>query len=301
MSKNPKKQKWKMLSKSMQKNALHMTRNYLSRADKIPITTPSVVLQNFVVFFEFILDDEGTSETPAIITMFLSIGRILASPTFRNYAEKNKTAIPWLTHTLICQFQSVLNCFVDISNNFTYQRKVENDGTLPATLLDAPFNTFNRFMNNLDDALNNVSNTLFGVKPLSYVEKVPAKRKNQSGNLSDHKKSNTTGTPRGWLVCTNGTFSFPKALSKLPCRNFALEGLECSFGCTCKYDHKVFPRGYCRPDQAVICDWVNKTENVRFADCISERDRNIIVDLHLVHHNLFVLHTSLSTIYLYYG
>ena len=234
-------------------------------------------LANLVVFLEFILDDEGTSDTPTIITMFRSIGRILISPTFRNFAEKNETAIPWLTHTLICQFQSLLNRFVEVSNNFTYQRKVENEANMPASLLDATFKTYERFMNNLDDALNNASNLLFGVKPLSFIEQsAPSKRKQQqSGSFSDSKKQNTNGVARGWLVCTGGSFSFPKALVKLPCRNFALEGSECGFGRSCKYDHKVFPRGYRKPDQAVICEWVNKTDNVRFADSIQERDRNI--------------------------
>ena len=61
-------------------------------------------LANLVVFLDFILDDEGTSEVPAIIFMFRSIGRILVSPPFQNYAKKNEEAIPWLTHTLVCQF-----------------------------------------------------------------------------------------------------------------------------------------------------------------------------------------------------
>ena len=74
-------------------------------------------LANLVVFLEFILDHEGTSEVPAIIHMFWSNGRILVSPSFRNYAEKNEEAVPWLTHTLIYQFQSLLNRFVEVANN----------------------------------------------------------------------------------------------------------------------------------------------------------------------------------------
>ena len=80
-------------------------------------------LANVVVFLEFILDDEVTSKVPAIIHMFRSIGRILVSPSFRNYAEKNEDTIPWLTHTLICQFQALLNRFVNVTNNYTSQRK----------------------------------------------------------------------------------------------------------------------------------------------------------------------------------
>lgn len=38
-------------------------------------------LANLVVFIEFILDDEGTSKIPAIISMLRAIGRILVSPT----------------------------------------------------------------------------------------------------------------------------------------------------------------------------------------------------------------------------
>ena len=164
------------------------------------------------------------------------------SPSFRNYAEKNEDAIPWLTHTLVCQFQSLLNRFVEVANNYTSQRKVENGGTLEAKLLDGPYNTFTRFINNLDDSINNSSNVLFGVKPLSYIEKTPPqKRKNQSGATFDSKKPNNS-VARGWLVCTGGSFTFPAALSKLPCRNFALEGLECSYGRNCKYDHMSYFR-----------------------------------------------------------
>ena len=163
---------------------------------------------------------------------------------------------------------------MEVANNYTSQRKVENGGKLDAKVLEGPYKTFTRFMNNLDDSINNSSTVLFGVKPLSYIDKTPNhKRKNLSGPTSDSKKSNNT-VARGWLVCSGGNFTFPDALSKTPCRNFALEGLECSFGRTCKYDHKVYPKGYRRSDLAIICDWVNKTSNVSFANCISEKDRN---------------------------
>ena len=39
-------------------------------------------LANLVVFLEFILVNEGTSEVPAIIYMFRSINRILTAPFF---------------------------------------------------------------------------------------------------------------------------------------------------------------------------------------------------------------------------
>ena len=125
-------------------------------------------------------------------------------------------------------------------------------------LLDGPYTTFEQFKNNLDDSLNNASNVLFGVKPLSYLERTPGqKRKNNMNSSSDSKKPNI-GVTKGWLVCSGGIFSFPSALSKLPCRNYATEGLDCPFGRTCKYDHKVYPKGFRRSDQAVVCDWIKK-------------------------------------------
>ena len=115
-----------------------------------------------------------------------------------------------------------------MENNFTYQRKVENETTMSASLLNATYKTYDCFVNNLDDALNNALNVLFGIKPISHVEKTPIfkQKHQQAGSLSDSKKPNANGTAKGWLVCTNGSFSFPKTLSKLPCCNFPLKVLN---------------------------------------------------------------------------
>ena len=124
--------------------------------------------------------------------MFQSIGQILVSPSFRIYAEKNETAILWFRHTLVCQFQSLLNRFVEVANNYTSQHMVENGGTLEVSLLDGPYKTFIWFINNLDDSINNSSNVLFSVKPLLYIGKSPnQKRKNQSNTTSNPKKATT--------------------------------------------------------------------------------------------------------------
>ena len=232
-------------------------------------------IANLVVFLEFILDETQSSETPAIITMLRGIGKFLVKPDFRNYAEKNESKIPWLTHTLVCQLQSIINRFVDAASNWTSQRLVENGGTLSPKFLEGAFRTYERIVNNLDDTLNNSSNILFGVKPLSYIDKHTSnKRKSTSSPDTSAKRSNT-GVVKGWLVCSDGAFSFPENLSKQPCRNFATEGLSCSYGRSCKYEHKAYPRGFRRIDQATICEWVKKTPNVQFASFVAESDRNI--------------------------
>ena len=232
-------------------------------------------IANLVIFLEFIFDDAQSSENPALIVMLKGVAKILVTPAFRNYAEKNESKIPWLTHTLVCQIQSILNRFVDIDSNWTSQRLVENEGTLPSTLLDSAYRTFDRISNNLDDTLNNSSNILFGVKPLSYVEKVPLKRRSTSSPDNPNKRQNNTDTTKGWIVCTSGTFSFPENLSKQPCRNYATQGLTCNFGRNCRFMHKAYPKGFRKIDQATICDWVKKTSNVEFATFIPESDRNI--------------------------
>ena len=233
-------------------------------------------ISNLIVYFEFVFDEAESSETPAIIMMLKGIAKNLATPAFRNYAEKNEAKIPWLTHTLVCQIQSVLNRFVDLASNWTSQRLVENEASLPPTLLDGAYRTYERILNNLDDTLNNSSNILFGVKPLSYVDKTPSKRRSSSPPDGTTKRHNSNGTvTKGWLVCTGGSFSFPENLSIKPCRNYVTDGLNCSFGRNCRYEHKSYPKGFRKIDQATICDWIKKTSNVEFASFISEADKNI--------------------------
>ena len=74
-------------------------------------------IANLVVSLEFIFDETQSSETPVIIMMLKGIGKLLVKQDFCNYAEKNKTKIPWLTHALVCQLQSILNRFVDAASN----------------------------------------------------------------------------------------------------------------------------------------------------------------------------------------
>ena len=166
------------------------------------------------------------------------MAKILVMPAFRNYAKKNEAKIPWLTHTLMCQIQSILNRFVDLASNWTSQRLVENEGTLPSSLLDDAYCTYEHIKNNLEDTLDNSSNILFGVKPLSFVEaKNSQKRKSSNSPEGANKRQNGGMITKGWIICTGGTISFPENLSKQPCRNYATEGLSCSFGQNCQFEH----------------------------------------------------------------
>ena len=104
---------------------------------------------------------------------------------------------------------------MEVANNYTSQRKVENGGTLDAKLLEGSYNTFMRFMNNLDDSINNSLNVLFGVKPLSYIDKTPTQkgRINQDPHLI--QKSRIT------VLHAVGLFALEEALpSKQHCPNF---------------------------------------------------------------------------------
>ena len=95
-------------------------------------------------------------------------------------------------HTLVWQFQSLLNRFVKEANNYTSQRKVDNGSTLESTLLEGPYRTFTLFIKKtLDNALKNNSSILFGVKSLSFDDRTPnQKRKSHLGPALDSKKPN---------------------------------------------------------------------------------------------------------------
>lgn len=147
---------------------------------------------------------------------------------------------------------------MEIATNYTYQRLVNNGGSLPPDLLDGPFKTFHRITNNLEDALNNSSNTLFGVCPLSYIEKHNKRKPTSPYGLSDNQKRSNNGIAKGWLVCPSGHFSFPKNLARQPCKKIAVEGLDCPFGRTCRFDHEIYPKGFHRIDQAILCDFWTK-------------------------------------------
>ena len=131
-------------------------------------------------------------------------------------------------------------------------------------------------INNLEDTLNNSSNILFGARPLSYVEvKTSSKRKSSNSPDGTTKCQNNGAITKGWIICTGGSFSYPENLSKEPCHNYATEGLSCSFSQNCRFEHKAYPKGFRKIDQATICDWVKKTNNVEFAAFVNETDRNV--------------------------
>ena len=184
--------------------------------------------------------------------MLRGVGKLLVKSDFRTYTEKNESKIPWLTHPLVCQLQSIMNRFVDATSNWTSQRLVENGGSLQPSFLHGAFRTYVCIINNLDNTLNNSSNILFVVKPLSYIENSGLNKRKSSPPSDNASKRSYPGVTKGWLVCLNGSYTFPKNLSKQPCRNYATEGLSSSFGRSCKFKHKSYPKGFCCIDQATI-------------------------------------------------
>ena len=105
--------------------------------------------------------------------------------------------------------------------------------------------------------------------------KDPQKRKLSNSPKGANKRQNGGMITKGWIICAGGIFSFPENLSKQPCCNYATERLSYSFGRNCQFKHKAYPKGYRRIDQATICDWMKKTNNVEFASFVSEADRNV--------------------------
>ena len=168
----------------------------------------------------------------------------------------------------MCQLQSILNRFVNAASNWTSQRLVENDGSLQPSFLDGSFRTYDCIVNKLGDTLNISSNILFGVKPLSYIEKPGLNEQKFSSPSDNVSKRSNSGVTKGWLVCLDGSYTFPENLSKQSCRNYATVGLSYSFGRSCKFEHKSYPKGFRRIYQVTICNWVSKTNNVQFASFV---------------------------------
>ena len=237
-------------------------------------------LSNFVVFLDFITDENNTSEKPVIIDMLRKLGKLLVSQRFRALSEKLEYTTPWFTHSLICQVQAIINTFVDVAQNWSYQKRVERNSTLDSSILSKCFRDFHVIFDGIEGAMNNSSSSLiFNVRPLSFRQK---KRPPSDNTDSSYKKqksspaSNGRPTP-GWIT-SSGSFKFPENLGLNVCKFFALVGKECDRPRnTCPYEHRSYPRGFNRTQQAVLCKWVKENNNVEWADHIKQNDRNFVV------------------------
>lgn len=69
--------------------------------------------------------------------------------------------------------------------------------------------------------------------------------------------------------------SWPQAF-QTTCLFLIIEGKSCQKrGSDCAYEHKTYPWGFRKQDQATICKWVTETPHVQFASVVPEKDQNI--------------------------
>ena len=189
------------------------------------------------------------AEPPAIISCLLQLGKLWSSHRFRSFSEKMEPSKKWFAHAMVCQLQSVLNSFVEVAQNYNFQKTVEAGNTPPPSILLSCFIGFDKLLENTRGAMNGSSSSfLFSSQPLLFT--------------------------KGWLVAS-GSYSFPSSWPLTPCKNFAEEGKSCAFGRSCDYEHKLYPKGYTKKVQALICKWVKDTSSVKFASFVRESDRNV--------------------------
>lgn len=175
---------------------------------------------------------------------------------------------------MVCQLQSVLNSFVEVAQNYNFQKAVEAGNIPTPSILSSCFIGFDKLLENTRGAMNDSSSSfLFSSQPLSFKEK----RKRESPPKKGDPKRNRSGEPstKDWLVAS-GSYSFPSSWPLTPCKNFAKEDKSCAFGRSCDYEHKLYPKGYTKKVQALICKWAKDTSSVKFASFVRESDRNVI-------------------------
>ncbi len=95
--------------------------------------------------------------------------------------------------------------------------------------------------------------------------------------------NNDMGTllKRGWLT-TTGDIKFPELHhSKRPCLFFIIKGKSCRKKASeCAYEHKTYPCGFKKQDQATICKWVAETPRVHFSSMVLEKTKMSLGHLH---------------------
>ena len=179
----------------------------------------------------------------------------------------------WFAHAMVCQLQSVLNSFVEVAQNYNFQKTVESGSSPPASILSSCFTSFEKLLENTRGAMDDSSSSfLFNSQPLSFRDK--RKRESPPKKGDPKKQRSSEPSTKGWLV-SSGPYSFPSSWSVTPCKNFAEEGKPCAFGRSCDFDHKLYPKGYTCKLQALICRWVKDTPTVKFASFVRESDRSI--------------------------
>ena len=245
-------------------------------------TLPDIVtaLANLILVLEFLSSNEQSLEVPGIIRMLYRIASKITTPDFRDFYTAHKHEVQWIPYYILCHIQSIMKAHVLAASDVNTLRYVENDNTPDYRILSSANQQFNYILDNYELCVHTNSLGFFAPKPSSFN----VKRKSERDQPQNYKKDRTNSdTPsnagvskKGWLVATEN-IKFPELKhSKRPCLFFILEGRACKKrGHECSYEHKSYPRGFKRQDQATICKWVVETPAVNFTSLVLEKDRHI--------------------------
>ena len=236
-------------------------------------------LANLIFVLEFLCDPDDLAETPEILTMLHKMAKKITEPDFKEFYNHNKYELPWIPYSILCHAQSILKAHALAASDVHTLRYVENDGTPDHNILATANTQFDYIINNYDLCISTNNPGFFATKPSGYAIKRKAEKEIHvsSSNKRDRLTSDTNNSfKKGWLV-TSGDIKFPDLRhSKKPCLFFIIEGKSCrKRGSECPYEHKTYPRGFKKQDQATICKWVSTTPQVQFASIVPEKDRNV--------------------------
>ena len=245
-------------------------------------TLPDIVtaLANLILVLEFLSGNDSSLQVPGILRMLYKIASKITTPDFRDFYNAHKQDVQWIPYYILCHIQSIMKAHVLAASDVNTLRYVENDNTPDYRILSSANQQFNYILDNYELCVHTNTLGFFAPRPSNFI----AKRKNEREQMQPYKKdrpnsdsqNNTGATKKGWLVATEN-IKFPDLKhSKRPCLFFILEGRFCKKrGHECSYEHKTYPRGFKRQDQATICKWVADTPGVNFSSLVLEKDRHI--------------------------
>ena len=236
-------------------------------------------IANLIFVLEFLCNPDDLAETPGILSMLHKVARKITEPDFKEFYNHNKHDMPWIPYSILCHVQSILKAHALAASDVHTLRYVENDGIPDPRILALANTQFDYIIHNYDLCISTNNPGFFASKPTGYVQKRKADKDNQGApnqKRDRHTNDSNNTLKRGWLT-TTADIKFPDLKhSKRPCLFFIIEGKSCrKRGSDCAYEHKTYPRGFKKQDQATICKWVADTPHVQFASVVPEKDRNI--------------------------
>ena len=246
-------------------------------------TLPDIVtaLANLILVLEFLSSSENSIQVPGILKMLYKVASKITTPDFRDFYNTHKHEVQWIPYYILCHIQSILKAHVLAASDVNTLRYVENDNTPDYRILSSANQQFNYILDNYELCIHTNTLGFFAPKPSGFLTKRKGDREQTQVSKRDRPNTDTHTnggvSKKGWLVATEN-IKFPDLKhSKRPCLFFILEGRACKKrGHECSYEHKSYPRGFKRQDQATICKWVSDTPGVNFSSLVLEKDRNIV-------------------------